>query len=141
MPKFRGAPDPSNQAIKTSILCGLLEKTCSFSELSKFHDPFINKFLSFELEFLGCNSSNTLSISVFGENKLVLHLYQFPTEKSRKILFFVYSFFILKNESNQHEKHSNQLPFSQKPFLYFDNPPLIPLSMRFFLLKKDSPFN
>jgi len=140
MPKFKGIPDASNQIVKTSILYGLLEKTCFFSELSKFHNPFINKFLISELEVFGCFSSNTFSISVFGENKLILHLYQFSAEKSRKICVFVYAYFILKNESNQYEIHSNQISFSQKPFLYCDNPPLIPLSMRSFFTKKGVTF-
>lgn len=140
MPKFKGVPDPNNQTVKTTILCSLLEKTCFFSELTKFHDPFINNILSAELEFLGCFSSNTFSIPFFLGNKVVLHLYQFPQEKSRKIVVFVYAYFIVKNGSNQYDIHSNQISFSQKPFLYSDNLPLTPLSMRSFFTKKGIPF-
>ena len=140
MPKFKGIPDTNSRAVETSILCGLLEKTCFFSELTKFHDPFMHNFLSSELEFLGCFSSNTFSIPFFGGNKLVLHLYPFPPEKLGKIAVFVYAYFILKNEFNQYEIHSNQISFSQKPFLHCDNPPFISLSMRSFFTKKGAVF-
>jgi hypothetical protein len=141
MPKFKSISDLASFTLKTSILCGLLEKTCFLSELTGLHDPFRYTNKCSGVKVSRCLHPDSLVIPLFLENNFFLHLYQFPIKNSEKMVIFVYAYFIVKNEVNQCERYTRRIPFSQKSILFQDNPPLIAISIRSFFTKKSLIFH
>lgn len=136
MPKFKGILELTSFTLKTSILCGLLEKTCFLSELASLRDPFKHTRKCPLVKFSGCLHLTLLPIPLFFENKIFLHLYQFPIKDSGKSVIFVYAHFIIKNEFNQYERYIKRTTFPQHAILSRDDPPTIAISIRSFFTKK-----